>query len=52
MTREMTGGLYAVAMSGVIAALDFPFFKNRFWARAISSAGVVAVFAAFFLRLN
>jgi hypothetical protein len=37
-------------MAGVIFGLDFAFFKSRFWERLILNAGIVLVFAAFYLR--
>jgi hypothetical protein len=40
--------LYVVAMAAVIAAVDFGFFRNRFWERLTVNIGIVLVFAAFY----
>lgn len=42
--------LYAVAMAALIVAVDFMFFRNRFWERLIVNIGIVLVFVAFYLR--
>lgn len=42
--------LYLVAMIAVIVGVDVAFFRNRFWERLIVNAGIVLVFAAFYLR--
>lgn len=42
--------LYVVAMIAVIVGVDLAFFRNRFWERLIANAGIVLVFAAFYLR--
>lgn len=42
--------LYLVAMVAVIVGVDFAFFRHRFWERLIANAGIVMVFAAFYLR--
>ena len=42
--------LYGVAMAAVIVAVDFGFFKNRFWERLIVNIGIVLVFGAFYFR--
>ena len=41
---------YVVAMPAVIVALDFLFFRNRFWERLTVNIGIVLVFAAFYFR--
>jgi hypothetical protein len=50
MGRQIITALYVVLMAAVIVALDFLFFKNRFWERLIVNIGIVLVFAAFYLR--
>jgi hypothetical protein len=42
--------LYVVLMAAIIVAVDFLFFRNRFWERLIVNIGIVLVFAAFYLR--
>jgi hypothetical protein len=43
-------GIYVLAMIVVIVGVDFAFFRNRFWERLMAKAGIVLVFAAFYLR--
>jgi uncharacterized membrane protein len=50
MGRQLTGVLYVLAMAAVIVAVDFAFFRNRFWERLMANIGIVLVFAAFYLR--
>ena len=50
MTRQIAIVLYVVAMAAIIVAVDFTFFKNRFWERLIVNIGIVLVFAACYLR--
>ena len=50
MDRQVAGALYAVAMVAVIVGVDFAFFRNRFWERLMVNAGIVLVFAAFYMR--
>jgi hypothetical protein len=42
--------LYVILMSSAIVAVDFLFFKNRFWERLTVNVGIVLVFAAFYFR--
>jgi hypothetical protein len=42
--------LYVVVMIAVIVAVDFAFFRDRFWDRLIANVGIVLVFGAFYLR--
>ena len=42
--------IYVLAMIIVIVGVDFAFFRNRLWERLIANAGIVLVFAAFYLR--
>ena len=50
MTRNMSVGLYVVALIAVVVSVDLLFFKNRLWERLIVNIGIVMVFAAFYLR--
>jgi hypothetical protein len=50
MTRNTSVVLYIVVLIGVVVGVDLLFFKNRFWERLIMNIGIVAVFAAFYLR--
>ena len=50
MSRQVVVVLYVLAMAAVIVGLDFVFFRNRFWERLTVNAGIVLVFAAFYLR--
>ena len=50
MGRHIAIVLYVVAMAAVIVAVDFLFFRNRFWERLTVNIGVVLVFAAFYFR--
>ena len=50
MGRQGAGVLYALAMAAVIVGVDVAFFRNRFWERLMVNAGIVLVFAAFYLR--
>lgn len=42
--------IYAAAMVAVIIGVDIAFFRNRFWERMIANAGIVLLFAAFYLQ--
>jgi hypothetical protein len=50
MGRQIAIVLYVVAMVAVIVAVDFVFFRSRFWERLIVNIVIVVVFAAFYLR--
>jgi len=50
MRQIMTTVLYVLLMVIVIVGLDLVFFRNLFWERLLSNAGVVLVFAAFGLK--
>ncbi len=50
MGRQAVAVLYVIAMAAVIVGMDFAFFTNRFWERLMANAGIVLVFAAFYLR--
>ena len=49
--RHLAIVLYVAAMAAVIVAVDFAFFRNRFWERLTVNIGIVLVFAAFYLSL-
>jgi hypothetical protein len=42
--------VYVLAMIVVVVAVDVLIFRNQFWQRLMSNAGIVLVFAAFYLR--
>jgi hypothetical protein len=50
MDKKLVGVLYVVAMAAVIVAVDFVFFRSRFWERLTVNIGIVLVFAAFYFR--
>lgn len=50
MGKQAVAVLYVVAMAAVIVAVDFAFFRNRFWERLTVNIGIVLVFAAFYFR--
>ncbi|HEY7897535.1 MAG TPA: hypothetical protein VIC03_03925 [Gemmatimonadaceae bacterium] len=50
MESQKTAAVYIVCMAAVIVAIDFLFFRNRFWERLTVNAGIVLVFAAFYFR--
>lgn len=50
MGHQTTTALYVILMVAVIVAIDFLFFRNRFWGRLVVNVGIVLVFAAFYFR--
>ena len=50
MGSQKITALFIVLMAAVIVAIDFLFFKNRFWERLMVNVGIVLVFAAFYFR--
>jgi len=50
MGRQAGVALYVIAMVALIVGLDILVFRHRFWERLIVNIGIVAVFAAFYLR--
>jgi hypothetical protein len=48
--NQIASAAYVVLMAVVIVAVDFLFFKNRFWGRLTANVGIVLVFAAFYVR--
>lgn len=42
--------LYVLLLIIVVVAVDFLFFRNRFWERLTVNIGIVLVFAAFYFR--
>jgi hypothetical protein len=50
MNARISVILYVVAIIAVIVGVDYAFFRNRLWERLIVNAGIVLVFAAFYLR--
>ena len=41
--------LYVLAMVAIVVAVDVLFFRNHIWERLAANAGIVLVFAAFYL---
>ena len=50
MGRQANIALYVVLLVAIVVAVDFLFFRNRFWERLIVNVGIVLVFAAFYFR--
>jgi hypothetical protein len=50
MGRQLTAVLYVVLMAATVVAVDFLFFRNRFWERLIVNIGIVLIFVAFYFR--
>jgi hypothetical protein len=50
MGRPAAGALYAVVMAAVVVGVDVLFFRHHFWERLTVNAGIVLVFAAFYVR--
>ena len=50
MGRRAGTALYVLAMVALVVALDVLFLKHHLWERLLVNVGVVAVFAAFYLR--
>jgi hypothetical protein len=50
MENQTTNVLYVVLMAAVIVAIDFLFFRHRFWERLTVNVGIVLVFVAFYFR--
>jgi len=50
--RQAANVLYVLALAAVIVGVDLLFFRSRFrlWDRLMANAGIVLVFAAFYLR--
>ena len=48
--RPVAAVLFVVAMAAIIVAVDFAFFRHRFWERLTANIGIVLVFGAFYLR--
>lgn len=42
--------LYVVMLVIAVISVDVLFFRGRFWERLMVNAGIVLVFAAFYLR--
>lgn len=50
MGSKATVVLYVVLLAAVVVAVDFLFFRGRFWERLIVNVGIVLLFAAFYWR--
>ena len=54
MRNPAIGALFAVAMAGVIVAVDIVFFRARTWTweRLAANVGIVLLFGAFYFRFR
>jgi hypothetical protein len=50
MEKHVTAALYITVLIAIVVAVDFLFFRNRFWERLIANIGIVLVFTAFYFR--
>jgi hypothetical protein len=50
MGRQANTVPYVILMVAVFVAVDFTFFRNRFWERLMVNVGIVLVFGAFYFR--
>ena len=50
MGRHVAVVIYLAGMVALIVAVDFLFFRHRFWERLMVNIGIVLVFVAFYLR--
>jgi len=50
MGRQTITALYVLVMAAIIIGVDVAFFRGRFWERLLANIGVVAIFAAFYMR--
>ena len=50
MGRHAAVVLCVIALVAVVAGVDILFFRHHFWERLMVNAGLVLVFAAFYLR--
>jgi membrane protein implicated in regulation of membrane protease activity len=50
MGRQAAVVLYVLGLVAVVVGVDLLFFRHHFWERLIVNAGIVLVFAAFYLR--
>ena len=50
MGRQGAVVLYVLTLVAVVVGVDVLFFRHQVWERLIVNAGIVLVFAAFYLR--
>jgi hypothetical protein len=50
--RQAAVALYVLALVAVVVGADVLFFRHQFWERLMANAGIVLVFAAFYLRFR
>ncbi len=50
MRSQATIVLYILLLIAVVVAVDFLFFKHRFWERLTVNIGIVLVFVALYFR--
>ena len=51
MGRHLAG-IYVVALVVTVVGVDILIFTHQVWARLLANAGIVLVFAAFYLRFQ
>ena len=52
MGKPAAVALFVLAMLALIVGVDVLFFRHRFWERLMANAGLVLLFAAFYLRYS
>jgi hypothetical protein len=50
MGRQPILVVYVLLLVATVVAVDFLFFKNRFWERLAVNVGIVLVYGAFYFR--
>jgi hypothetical protein len=50
--RQAAVALYVLTLIAVVVGVDVLFFRHRFWERLMANAGIVLLFAAFYLRFR
>ena len=52
MGRPAAIALFLLTLVAVVVGVDVLFFRHHFWERLTANAGIVLVFAAFYLRFR
>jgi hypothetical protein len=50
MRRPAAVALYVLPLVAVVVSVDILFFRHHFWARLIANVGIVALYAALYVR--
>ena len=50
MGDQTTNVIFLALLVATVVAIDFLFFRNRFWGRLTVNIGIILVFAAFYFR--